>query len=421
VWAQLDRDHQALHQGGDGFREVALPVRSPGGFFARAADDVWAGNGSARWDGKRWARVYGAPAAQRVLALAPDDVWLAGEGLWHGTAPGPSPVRLPAPKAEQALPAPIPLSLGAAEAGWIAERRSFPLRGEEPLATARSVSAAADGTLWIQDWDRLVEVAPGGGAATLRRGTREAFARRAHPQARGHGLLVAGDEVHRFDGGKATVEVAKIPAHQPAAVDVQPGGAAWVVGNAAVEERSPHALVRSGSGEAFRPVLGLPSATWCDVASTHEGGAWLAGGLSAGPSGEGILFHAAGRWGAEATSRYRARATLLAVAAVGPTEAWAVGAAGTVIHVRGEVVTRYALPSGEWLRAVLVTGPEEVWIGGDGGTLLYVLGGAFQPVAHPLGPNAAVTGLAESGGAVWAVGPSGILRISERRRALPNR
>ena len=77
-------------------------------------------------------------------------------------------------------------------------------------------------------------------------------------------------------------------------------------------------------------------------------------------------------------------------------------------------MTRYALASGEWLRAVHATGPDEAWIGGDGGTLLHFEGGAFHPVTHPLGANASVTGISAGADAIWAVSPSGILKITRR-------
>jgi len=95
------------------------------------------------------------------------------------------------------------------------------------------------------------------------------------------------------------------------------------------------------------------------------------------------------------------------VTAFGPDEAWAVGAAGTVIHLARGAVTRYTLASRAWLRAVAGSGPDDVWIGGDGGTLLHYDGRDFHAVSHPLGARAALTGIAVSRGALWAVGPSG--------------
>ena len=50
-------------------------------------------------------------------------------------------------------------------------------------------------------------------------------------------------------------------------------------------------------------------------------------------------------------------------------------------------------------------------MGGDAGTLLHYDGQSFHPVAHPLGPGAAITAIAVTRGVVWVVGPSGILRF----------
>ena len=94
-------------------------------------------------------------------------------------------------------------------------------------------------------------------------------------------------------------------------------------------------------------------------------------------------------------------------------QAWAVGAAGSVIHVREGVATRLTLPSGEWLRAVLAT-EGHVWIGGDEGTLLHHDGTAWRVVSQPLGAHAAFTSLVAAGGAVWASGPSGVVKIVKR-------
>ena len=414
VWADIGRGWVVLHFDGERWTDVPVPVEAVGGFAARAANDVWTANGKAHWDGKRWSLVYGAPAAVNVLPRPrPDDVWLAGDGLWHTSAPGPTPVRLPPPAAppEGALPAPAPLPLGEPETHYDVARASL---APEKLASARRVAAAADGTLWLQDWDRLVEVDPKGHAAVLPGASTGSFARAVYPEGKGRGLVLRDGLLQRLDGRRTTAIETQLDGRAPVAVDGTAAGAVWMVGTSASEARSPQALVRAGREGAFQLVLGLPAATWTDVSAASDGGAWLAGALSPGPSGEGLLFHARGRTGSEATARFRAAASLLAVAAAGPDEAWAVGAAGTVVHVKGATVERLVLGSGAWLRAVCVVGPDDVWIGGDDGTLLHHDGRGFHPVGHPLGGNAAVTSIAAAQGAVWAVGPSGILRIARR-------
>jgi hypothetical protein len=410
VWADFNQPYFALHFDGAAWTEVPVPAASLDGLVARAPDDVW--SGSVHWDGKRWSRIFGAPRAAGMVVRARDDVWTGGDGLWHGTAPGPVPVRLPpAPPDEGAIPAPPALPLGAPETGYTVERTSFPVAGAEPLKAARSVSASPDGVLWVQSWDRLLEVDETGKATKLRRG-KDAFGRWAHPEAKGRGVtLLERGELQRLDGDRSIRDDVQLDSHVALSVHGDGNGVAWVVGSSA--DFSAQALVRAAAGP-FQPVLGLPSAAWIDVAAAPDGGAWFAGALNAGPEGEGILFHARGRLGSLATARFRAPASLLAVAAFGPDEAWAVGAAGAVIHVTGGAVTRYTLPSGEWLRAVAGTSPADVWIGGDGGTLLHYDGRAFHPVAHPLGGHAALTGVASARGSLWAVGPSGILRITKR-------
>ena len=103
--------------------------------------------------------------------------------------------------------------------------------------------------------------------------------------------------------------------------------------------------------------------------------------------------------------------TMLAVAAVSNDEAWAVGAMGLVVHIKGNLVERHVIPGGAWLRAVVANAPHDIWIAGDDGTLLHGDGRAFHPVQHPLGARAAFSGLAVARSVVWATSPSGILRI----------
>lgn len=335
----------------DGARWTEVPTPPAlGGLAARASDDVWSGR--MRWDGKRWALVDGAPDATVVLARGRDDVWMGTPGgLWHGTAPGPRPVDLAPPPPDDGSPPPAPLARGAPESRYTVELRT-PAAAKAAPPTLPEASAPPE-RAWALTGARSAD-------------TRDAEAM----EARTKGLLL------------------------------------W-------EEVAPHARVRDG--QAWRPVLGLPSATWVDIAEAADGGAWFAGGLGPGPSGEGILFHAGGRLGAERSLRVRAPASLLAVAAKGASEAWAVGAAGILVHVRDGDVTRSTLTPGEWLRAVLVA-EDGVWIGGDGGTLLHGdgEGAGWRSVVHPLGGNASFTRITAAGGAVWAAGPSGVVRIAKR-------
>jgi hypothetical protein len=425
AWADFKAPYLLLRFDGKAWTEVPAPAVGRS-LSARAPDDAWSGR--ARWDGAKWSIVHGAPAATAVLARSKDDVWLGdAAALWHGTAPGPQVVRVPAPSSsdDAALPASPPLEMGPPEARYSVERASLEVAGDAPLTGARAIAASPDGVLWLGDRDRVVEIDAGASRATVVRVQgRDAASRWLQPQAKGRGLLLERDEarspdrrheLRTFDAGRATPEDVQLQGHEAVAVHADPRGATWIVGRTAAEEFAPHALVRDAKDTAFRVVLGLPSAAWTDVAATPDGGAWLAGGLSDGPSGEGILFHAKGHLGEGSSVRYRAPATLLAVAAAGSDEAFAVGAGGALIHVLATgTVARFTLPSGEWLRAVLALAPDDVWIGGDGGTLLHFDGRAAHPVDHPLGAHASITGLALSRGVVWAASPSGVLRIAKR-------
>jgi hypothetical protein len=420
VWASVDRAYAALHFDGAAWKAEPVPEASVSGFAPRAADEVWSNNARVRWDGRTWSRVFGAPIAAgaaiepTALAVGRDDVWVGGDGLWHATAPGPVPVRLspPATADEGVFPPAAPLPLAAPETRYAVERYGFVLPKGDPLTSAHHVAASADGVLWLADWNRVVEVDAAGKAALLRVAGSDSFQRWAFPEGEGRGLVLAAGGIQRLQGQKATPEDVRLPGHQTVAVHGDGRGIVWILGSSGWDDHAPHALVRAGAD--FQPVLGLPAAHWCDVAAGPDGGAFFAGGLSQGPSGEGILFQARGRLGSGGSARYRTSASLLAVTAVSAHEAWAVGAAGAVIHVEGGAVTRYALPSGEWLRAVHAVAADDVWLGGDGGTLVHYDGREFHPVPSPLGGHTTLTGMTSTRGVLWAVGPAGIVRIQRR-------
>jgi hypothetical protein len=445
VWAvPADGARRVFHGDGSTWVEVSVPGEVKE-VVARAPDDAWSSDGRVHWDGKRWSLVHG-PRANVVIPRGAGDVWLgASDGLWHGTAAGRPPVvQIPAPAAEEdgALAPTPPLVIGGIDDRWQVERVSFPVGGapSPPLATggagssARAIAAAPDGSLWVALWDRLVRWDGAGAATTIRAGERLAYRRWFHPGDGKRGIVLdrrpgmanQRDVIELVEAGaKKPLATHRIDDHDAVAVDAHPRGATWIAGSFTTPfpdahrgvkepELGVHALVRAAGEETFRPVLGLPSAAFLDVAATGDGGAWFAGALNSGPMGEGILFRARGALGQTSSSRWRAPSTLLAVTAVGDDEAWAVGAAGAVVHVVRGVVSRFTLPSGAWLRAVAATGPDDVWIAGDGGTLLHHDGKTVRSVAHPLGPRAVFTGLAFARDALWAVSPSGIVRVTRR-------
>jgi hypothetical protein len=415
VWVETSTPYQVLRFDGASFHEIATPAPAAGGLFARAPDDVWADDGRAHWDGQRWSLVYGAPSAKRVLAKSRDEVWLVGDGLWRGTSKGPSPLRVAAPAADTGAPPPASAApLGPTDARALVERQSLALERGARLTGGQAIIPASEDRVWIQAWDRLVELDAAGKATTLLASAQGGVARATVPEGRGRGLVAQGGAVRRLDQGKLLGVEGELDRRTLTAMSGNGRGAVWAVGTSTTEQRFPQALLRPSAEAAFQPVLGLPAATWSEVVATPDGGAWLSGALSPGLTGEGLLVHVRGPAGSGPSTRTRAAAALLSLSAIGNDEVWAVGAAGTIVHVRGDAVTRYVLPSGEWLRSVLAESANQVWIGGDGGTLLRFDGAQFHPVSHPLGGNATVTGIARGAGALWAVSPSGILKITQR-------
>ncbi len=431
-------DNVVNHYDGKSFSAMGLPRSIERGVIARSPTDVWSRDGQVHWDGKRWAAVGGVPVASGMVLRGQNEVWIGNSsGLFRSTAPGPSVVRLPAAKSLSArlVDAPKPLTLDAPLSGFTVTKTKLDVKAGEPITTAKRVEVARDGTLWIEAWDRLVEMDTEGKTTVVdKEEKRIEFDRWFFPEARGRGITThrnrktetnnERDELRRFDNGKFVNAEMKLPGKDIVAISGNQTGAVWILGS--VEASSPytltlshvhefgiHALVRADEKSKFQPVLGLPPLAYVSVAVTPESGGFFVGAVNPGPMGEGFLLHARGSLGTSAVARHRAPAALLAVTAISNDEAWAVGAMGIVLHLKGDVVERFALPTGEWLRSVAATGPNDIWIGGDGGTLLHYDGQKFRPVPHPLGSHAAFSGLGISRGTVWATSPSGILRIAK--------
>ncbi|MBK9264611.1 MAG: PQQ-binding-like beta-propeller repeat protein [Polyangiaceae bacterium] len=428
----------AYHYDGKTFTATSVPQSIEQGVVAVAPNDVWSRDGQVHWDGKRWSIVANAPVAAGIVVRGPNDVWVGnGDGLFRGKPSSLTSVHLPEAKSVDSRPldAPKPLTLGGPLAGYDVAKTAVVVKNAAPVSTAKRVEVARDGTLWLEAWDRLVEMDVEGKTAVIdSEEKRIRFERWFYPEGPGRGIFAhrdretesynERDKLRRFEGGKAVDADMKLGGNDIVAISGNSTGAVWILGSveagspyslqrSQVHELGVHALVRADEKSPFQPVIGLPALAYVDVAVTPEGGGFFVGALNAGPMGEGFLLHARGRLGTERVSRHRAPAALLAVAAVSNDEAWAVGSMGLVLHAKGNAVERHVVPSGAWLRAVVANGPNDVWIGGDDGTLLHYDGKAFQPVPHPLGSHASISGLGISRGVVWAVGPSGILRVTK--------
>jgi hypothetical protein len=78
----------------------------------------------------------------------------------------------------------------------------------------------------------------------------------------------------------------------------------------------------------------------------------------------------------------------------GPSDIWAVGSAGTVVHFDGHAFTTVAVGTTVDLDAVFTARPNDVWVGGASGTLLHGDGTSFSPVTVPgLDPTTAILDL----------------------------
>lgn len=434
----------AYHWDGKTMQTVSVPETIANGVVAISPTSVLSRNGYVHWDGTRWSIVAEPQGAAGIVVRNPNEIWIGNtRGLFRAKPTQRKVIRLPEAKSVDAKPleAPKPLTLGAAHTGYKATKTSLVIKNEAPVSTAKRVAVARDGTLWVEAWDRLVEVDAQGQTTVLDKEEKHiTFERWFYPEGPGRGIFVhrdresesynSRDELRQFVDGKSVDSTLRLLGHDIVAMAGNANGTTWILGSVEAgslyqlqrldaEELGAHALLRVDAKSTFQTVVGLPALAYQDVSVTPEGGGFFVGSLNAGPMGEGFVLHARGPLGATSLTRYRIPATLFAVAAVSNDEAWAVGAMGLIVHIKGNTIERHVLPSGTWLRSIVATAPHDIWIGGDDGTLLHGDGISFRPVPQPLGPRAAFSGLAVSRGVVWAASPSGILRITNMGTTAP--
>lgn len=422
VWAvcagrQQNEESQLTRGSGKAFTHVPTPVPDAYQLGGTGPDDVWiAGQSSAHFDGRAFTALSGVSGA--IVVVGREEAWI---GRWHVSrdpAPQPDLAGAPAP-----LPAPAPesraLALGSVDPRVRLEPASLGI-----FPGALGLAQGPDGQVWIHDTRRIAVVA--GDSARLVHSVSSGGPLRCQrclaPAADGKGLALtpAEDRVVSLVPLAAPGAPPLTRAPDLLALARSPSGAVWIVG-AAEGDAAPRALVHTAAG--LRLVRGLPLAAYADVAPWTDDDVWLAGGLSsfhdgvrAWPEGEGLLVHFDGR----AFTRHRAPdGALLAVVAVGPGEAWAVGRGGGLLHVKAGTAEAFHL-EGEGgkalrvaLRAVAASGPDDVWIAGDGSTLLRWDGKSLRRVdARAAGPDAAFTALiVPSAAPGWLAGPSGLWRL----------
>jgi len=444
LWFLSKGGYVAYHWDGKAFLATSLPTATGMGIAARSPTDAWSRDGYMHWDGTRWSIIADSKVAAGIILRPSGENWIGNyQGLYRAKPSTRPSVQLPSAKFVDSKPLSKPeaMTLGPTQTGYTLTKTSLVIKNGSPVTGVKRAEVARDGTLWIEAWDRLVEVDMQGNTTVINKDEmRIAFDRWFYPEGPGRGIWThrgresedynSRDELQQFESGKATKSANQLNGHDIVAIAGNAQGATWILGS--VEASMPyqlqkpnaselgiHALVRSDERSPFRPVVGLPAIAYRDLAVTPDGGAFLIGSLNPASTGEGVIVHARGPLGAKEVVRYRVQASLLAVAAVSNDEAWAVGAMGLVVHIKGNVIERRTIPSQSWLRAVVANTPDDVWIGGDDGTLLHFDGKDLRPMNQPLGPRAAYSGLANSHGVIWATSPSGIVRITKNGTTMP--
>ena len=447
-----------LHWVGGETRLVSTPFDKPLHVWAASERDVWVADKDhlARFDGSRWVGVL--EARGRMFGSGSDDLWALDDGaLWHIT---PDPRAKPdvvgfAAPAPPPVPGSVALPVGASDSAYHLERAQIDIDGARPLRTATGIANVPGGGLWFYEGSRVVE--QDGKIARViheapapkpfqcwvpadedqefryRCSPRRPFPAKCQqcvaPRKLGEGAVLSDREWHAVHAGVSAPLGVQLT--QVTAMAASPSGAIWAV--SADQDRQPGALIQTPDTSRF--LRGLPPAVYEGIGIRADDDVWLSGGLTYGdvgdvgetygPSweatGEGTLVHFDGH----TFTRHRGpEGTLLAVAAVGPNEAWAVGLFGGVVHVKDGVSEAYHLERGGaplrvTLRAVSASGPDDVWIAGDESTLLHWNGKALSAVdPGPLGRRAAFMGVTpprtEAG---WLVGPAGLWRIARTPQA----
>ncbi|HRI64179.1 MAG TPA: PQQ-binding-like beta-propeller repeat protein, partial [Polyangium sp.] len=210
--------HVAYHWDGKTFTATSVPQDIEGGVIGISPTDAWSRDGRMHWDGKRWSIVAEAQGAAGMVVRGPNDLWVGNyKGLFHSKPSTRTVVRWPAAKLADTKPLETPktLTIGAPLQGYLASKTSLVIKNAPPVSTAKRVEVARDGTVWIEAWDKLVEIDSEGKTTVLdTEEQRIAFDRWFYPESPGRGIFTHRDreselyndrdEIRRFEGGKST-------------------------------------------------------------------------------------------------------------------------------------------------------------------------------------------------------------------------
>lgn len=420
-------------------REVQNPLTQIHQFFTESPTSLWAAGdgGIAHYDGAAFRRIPTAFGNARYIVGTADGELLVSttQGVFRGrrgTGARPDDVgdfgvvvaesgQTPTPGAAK----PTVLAVGETHRFSVT---AFPLPRLRGQRYRPNSLAIAGGAMWLSDGRTDTTFDPQAQALVVRRHTKRAVAcTHCIAEVKGRAVTIAGGV---FADRGAPAMLHNLRSLRAAANTL------WAVADRETAPARPERTVVAPSvpeaqlirreGAQVMLHVGLPAATYWDLAVASDEGLWLVGSLSPDPrpyrrteypreSGEGCLVH----YGEGKVTQYRVPGgALLAVDTDGDGGAWAVGVAGQIAWVK-DTLRLYTVPRNPWLRAVLAVTSTELWVAGDRSTLLHFDGRGWERVYAPaLVPDQSLTGLAvDAQKRLWVLGENVLYRVE--RGVLP--
>lgn len=117
-----------------------------------------------------------------------------------------------------------------------------------------------------------------------------------------------------------------------------------------------------------------------------------------------MYLHSSGPWSSVSSPTSN---ELLSVAMASPTDGWAVGDSGTILHYSRGTWSKASSPTGLILFSVAMVSSTDGWAVGEAGTILHYRDGAWSIVSSPIKLLFSVFMISPTDG--WAVGGSGVI------------
>ncbi len=430
--------------GGDGFlfrcraehcSAEASPLTRIGSFWAESPNSLWAAGdgGIARFDGSEWRRIAGVYGSVTSIAgTRQGEVLVATtQGLYRGRR-----IANPAVSREAGLS--VVLTPPAVEPDGASDPSELLRVVEAPNYSVKAFAIPEVGRtryrphsmafvghqLWLSDGRTTVAFAPGTQAAQVKQRRKSGFdCTRCVALVSGRGVSLLGGEL---TGAPISMISRRLRSLRPR------DGVLWAVADRDPTSIAPQQAVSSPwvpeaqlfaiRARAVEAHVGLPPATYFDLAPSTAPTLWLAGSRSAEPryrdslntavlDGEGLLV----RYDPSRVTQYRfPRGPLLAVDVTPDGGAWAVGVAGQIVTVTDDLRV-YEVPRRPWLRAVVARSARDVWVAGDRSTLLHFDGKSWSRIrAKGLTADQSLTALAVGhDGRLWVLGQNVVYRVDE--------